>query len=85
MPEPPPPNFVLRGFHIRAARALLDWSQATLAEKSMVARHTISRMERNGRLLPQRSTAGSIRRTFEEAGIIFERHGVFLTRQTGSI
>jgi transcriptional regulator with XRE-family HTH domain len=57
---------------IRAARALLDWSQPKLAEASKLSLPTISRME--GPLGPTRSTAAnveSVRRAFEDAGVVF--------------
>ncbi len=57
---------------IRAARALLDWSQPKLAEASKLSLPTISRME--GPLGPSRSTPAnveSVRRAFEDAGIVF--------------
>lgn len=57
---------------IRAARALLDWSQPKLAEASKLSLPTISRME--GPLGPGRSTPAnveSVRRAFEDAGIVF--------------
>ncbi len=58
--------------HIRAARALLDWSQPKLAEAAKLSLPTISRME--GPLGPSRSTLANVeavRRAFEDAGIVF--------------
>jgi transcriptional regulator with XRE-family HTH domain len=57
---------------IRAARALLDWSQRQLAEKSKLSVPTIKRME--GAMGPERSTEANVeavRRALEEAGIVF--------------
>ena len=57
---------------IRAARALLDWSQPKLAEAAKLSLPTISRME--GPLGPSRSTVANVeavRRAFEDAGIVF--------------
>jgi len=55
---------------IRAARALLDWSQKRLAEKSKLSVPTIKRME--GAMGPERSTAANVeavRRALEAAGV----------------
>lgn len=57
---------------IRAARALLDWSQRQLAEKSKLSVPTIKRME--GAMGPERSTEANVeavRRALEGAGIVF--------------
>lgn len=57
---------------IRAARALLDWSQRQLAEKSKLSVPTIKRME--GAMGPERSTDANVeavRRALEAAGIVF--------------
>jgi ribosome-binding protein aMBF1 (putative translation factor) len=57
---------------IRAARALLDWSQKDLAGKSKLSTPTIKRME--GAMGPERSTEANVeavRRALEGAGIIF--------------
>lgn len=57
---------------IRAARALLDWSQRQLAEKSKLSVPTIKRME--GAMGPDRSTDANVeavRRALEGAGIVF--------------
>ena len=55
---------------IRAARALLDWEQTALAEKSGVSAVTISAIER-GSSDPRASTLTKIQRAFEAAGIEF--------------
>lgn len=57
---------------VRAARALLDWSQRQLAEKSKLSVPTIKRME--GAMGPERSTDANVeavRRALEGAGIVF--------------
>lgn len=57
---------------IRAARALLDWSQRQLAEKSKLSVPTIKRME--GAMGPERSTDANVeavRRALEGAGVVF--------------
>jgi DNA-binding XRE family transcriptional regulator len=55
---------------IRAARALLDWTQETLAERSGVARATIKNVE-NGNTLPRLETANALQQALEEAGVEF--------------
>lgn len=56
---------------IRAARALIDWSQGDLAEKSGLALATIKRMEKLG---PGRSSvdnAQAVQAALEAAGVLF--------------
>lgn len=56
---------------IRAARALLDWTQAELAGKAELSVMTIGRMEERG---PSSSTAANVetvRRALEEEGVVF--------------
>jgi ribosome-binding protein aMBF1 (putative translation factor) len=63
---------MLTAAQIRAARALLDWSQKQLSEKSKLSVPTIKRME--SRVGPDRSTevnVDAVRRTLETAGVIF--------------
>lgn len=63
---------MLTAAQIRAARALLDWSQKQLAEKSKLSVPTVKRME--GAMGPERSTAANVeavRRALEAAGVIF--------------
>jgi len=59
----------LKDSQIRAARALLGWSQADLAEKTCLGLSTIKRVE-NGDLITK-ATNLSIRKAFEEAGAVF--------------
>ena len=57
---------------IRAARALLGWSGAQLAEASGVSLQTIRRME--SELGPGRSSAANVdavRRALEKGGVLF--------------
>ena len=56
--------------HVRAARGLLKWTLAQLAEKSGVTEVTINKWE-NGRTRPSANTRERIRIAFEEAGIVF--------------
>src|SRR5712675_654622 len=55
---------------IRAARAMLDWSQEDLAEKSEVSLSTVRDVESQRRPLDT-SAAAEIHRTLENAGVIF--------------
>ena len=62
----------LSASQIRAARALLDWSQLRLAEESGVSLATIRRIESDRG--PDRSTApnrDAIRKALEAGGIAF--------------
>jgi len=54
----------------RAARGLLDWSQADLAEAAHVVPATIRGLER-GKTTPRRLSAEAIRAALENAGVIF--------------
>ncbi len=63
---------MLTAAQIRAARALLDWSQRKLSERSKLSVPTIKRME--GSMGPERSTdanVDAVRRALESAGVIF--------------
>jgi DNA-binding XRE family transcriptional regulator len=55
---------------IRAARALLDWSQPDLAEQSGVSIGTIKTFEK-GRSEPKRPTLIAWRNAFAQAGVVF--------------
>lgn len=55
---------------IRAARALLNWSQVQLAEASQIASQSIKNIER-GVTDPRLSTAMAIKTTLEKAGVQF--------------
>lgn len=63
---------MLTAAQIRAARALLGWSQPALAKASGISLPTIVRME--GQQGPGRSSAGNVdavRRALEAAGVVF--------------
>lgn len=62
----------------RAARGLLDWTQADLAERSEVSRSTIRDYE-GSRHDVHRATAAQLLRAFETEGVAFvhvEGHGL---------
>ncbi|MND26745.1 hypothetical protein D3C80_172010 [compost metagenome] len=73
---------------IRAARALLGWSQETLAEQAVVSLTALKRLESKSGLRVFESTEDRIRRTLENAGIMFltsdQGVGVMLMKQKKS-
>lgn len=61
---------------LRAARALLEWSQAVLAENSGISLPTIKRLEPgDGPLVGQLSTITALERALEAAGVEFTNGG----------
>lgn len=72
---------------VKAARALLGWSQDDLAERSGISIPTIKRLEAaDGELGGRQDTAGRIVDAIQEAGVIFietngEGPGVRLRKQ----
>ena len=63
---------VITGLQIRAARAILSWTAAEVAEKASLRRETVQRLEKYDDVPPSRSQSlADLRRIFEEAGIIF--------------
>ena len=69
-------NNDLTAGQIRAARALLDWSQPQLAEAAKLSLPTIRRME--GDIGPGRSTAANVAavvQAFERAGVVMLSSG----------
>ncbi|PWI54798.1 transcriptional regulator [Rhizobium phaseoli] len=68
---------MLQANQIRAARALLNWSQSELVEKTGLSLTTVRRME-DEKIGPERSSAGNVAtvtKTLEEAGIVFMAAG----------
>ena len=55
---------------IRAARALLGWSQQQLADKAIISLNALTRLER-GRVDSRVSTLDAVERTLKRAGIEF--------------
>lgn len=55
----------------RAARALLGWTQETLADKAQVALTALKRLESQNGLEVFESTRDQVRRALEAAGIVF--------------
>ena len=54
----------------RAARALLGWTQETLADKARVSLTALKRLESESRLEVYESTRDEVRRALEAAGIV---------------
>ena len=71
---------VINGRHIRAARALLGWTQEELSRKGRVALGTVKRMEGfDGPVGARTDTLRRIVAVFEKAGVEFlndDRPGV---------
>ena len=55
----------------RAARALLGWTQETLADKARISLTALKRLESVNGLKVHESTCDQIRRALEAAGIVF--------------
>ena len=55
---------------VRAARALLGWSQELLADKALVALTALKRLE-SDRLSVRDATRDAVRKALEAAGIVF--------------
>ncbi|TWB23469.1 helix-turn-helix protein [Nitrospirillum amazonense] len=55
---------------IRAARALLGWSQQMLADKALLSVKAVARLERN-EVTSHAATVEALERTLTQAGIIF--------------
>ena len=63
---------MISGKQIRAARALLGWSQQRLADEALVSRSSVTRLEADdGEFDHNAGTAELVRRALEDAGIIF--------------
>ena len=63
---------VISGRHIRAARALIGWTQRQLSKKSNVALGTLRSMESSdGPVRSQTETLGRVVASLEKAGVEF--------------
>lgn len=56
---------------LRAARGLVDWNGAQLAEASGVGLHTIRRMESMGTERSTVANVAAVQRALENAGVVF--------------
>ena len=59
----------------RAARALLGWTQETLADKARVSLTALKRLESDSGLEVYESTRDQVRRAFEGGGIVLLNSG----------
>ncbi|KWV54792.1 hypothetical protein AS026_38150 [Rhizobium altiplani] len=66
-------SFMLKPSQCRAARALLDWTQKDLAEKTSISAVSIRAFERGGEM--RDSNLRLLTLTFEAAGITFQSEG----------
>ena len=55
---------------IRAGRALLGWSQQELADRAVLSRNAVAKIER-GEVDPRTSTLQAVRQVLEKGGVIF--------------
>ena len=72
----------------RAARALLGWTQETLADKARISLTALKRLESESGLDVYETTRDQVRRALEAAGIVFlstdKGQGVLLVDDGGS-
>ncbi|MGD0865542.1 MAG: helix-turn-helix transcriptional regulator [Rhizomicrobium sp.] len=61
---------MVTGRQIRAARALLGWTQQALADRALVAINTVRAIE-SGRRYPKPGSLSAVRRALEKGGIVF--------------
>ena len=66
---------MITGRQVRAARALLNWTQEMLAEKALVALTALKRLESERGLGVHEGTTDQVRRALEAAGIQFIESG----------
>jgi transcriptional regulator with XRE-family HTH domain len=71
----------------RAARALLGWTQETLADKARISLTALKRLESESGLDVYETTRDQVRRALEAAGIVFlstdKGQGVLLVDDRG--
>ena len=75
------PRRMITPEQIRAARGLLDWTQAELARAAGLSEVAVKNLER-GRTDPRASTLSAIQQAFDRAGLVFLDPGD--TRNGGS-
>jgi len=62
---------MITGRQVRAARALLNWTQEALAEEALVALTALKRLESERGLHVHEGTRDQVRRALEGAGVLF--------------
>jgi len=62
---------MITGRQVRAARALLNWTQEMLAEKALVALTALKRLGSERGLQVHEGTRDQVRRALETAGMLF--------------
>jgi len=62
--------FMVTSCQIRAARALLRWSQQDLADKAILSINAVTRLER-GEVDPRMSTVSAVEKALRKAGVTF--------------
>ncbi len=74
---------------VRAARALLYWTQETLADKAVVALTALKRLESESGLPVREDTRDQVRRALEANGIVFitsdRGRGVMLLQDSSAV
>ncbi|GAA4482237.1 helix-turn-helix domain-containing protein [Gluconacetobacter asukensis] len=80
---------MITGRQVRAARALLNWTQERLAEEALVALTALKRLESERGLGVHEGTIDQVRRALEAAGILFiesgQGRGVMFLHETSDI
>lgn len=62
---------MITGRQVRAARALLNWTQEMLAEKALVALTALKRLESERGLPVHETTREQVHNALEAAGVLF--------------
>ncbi len=74
---------------VRAARALLNWTQETLADTAVVALTALKRLESESGLPVREDTRDQVRRALETNGIVFitsdRGRGVMLLQDNSTV
>ncbi len=74
---------------VRAARALLNWTQETLADTAVVALTALKRLESESGLPVREDTRDQVRRALETNGIVFiasdRGRGVMLLQDNSAV
>jgi len=74
-------SFMLKPPQCRAARALLNWTQAELADRTAISAVSIRAFEKGGEM--RESNLRLIKLTFETAGVVFQDEGELISGGLG--